>query len=97
MIYHSMSRKLCDNIVELVQSLGGLAHIREYDRTNEGKSIEYQVIITTRFNPFSTVRKAERYKIQRGNYCSRYIENIELDRQEECRCIKVDAPDELNL
>ena len=97
MIYHSMSRKLCDNVVELVQSLGGLAHIREYDRMNEGKSIEYQVAIVTRFNPFSTVRKAERYKIQRGNYCSRYIENIELDRKEECRCIKVDAPDELYL
>lgn len=97
MTYHSVNRQLCEDVVELIQSLGGQAHIRTYDRTDEGKPVEYQVNVVTKFNPFYTTRKAREYRIRRGNYCSRYIEKIELVGREESRCIHVTAPDHLYL
>lgn len=95
--YHSGNRQLCEDVVELVQSLGGQARIRIYDRTDEGKSLEYQVNVVTKFNPFYTSRKAKEYRIKRGNYCSRYIEKIDLVGREKSRCIHVTAPDHLYL
>lgn len=95
--FHSINRALCEDVVELVRSLGGQARIREYDRTGEGKPVEYQVNIVVKFNPFYTDRKASEYRIKRGNYCSRYIEKIELIGKEESRCIHVTAPDHLYL
>lgn len=95
MTYHSMSYKLCGDVAELVRSLGGQAIIRKYDRGDKG--IEYQVNVRMRINPFSTSRKAERYKVRKGNYCSRYIQSIEFECVDSCRCIKVSAPDALYL
>ena len=95
--YHSVNRRLCEDVVELVQSLGGQAHILTYDRTSEGKSVEYHVNVVTRFNPFYTDRKAREFRIKRGNHCSRYIEKIELVGREKSRCIHVTAPDHLYL
>lgn len=97
MTYHSVNRALCEDVVELVQSLGGQAHIRYYDRRDEGKPVEYQVNIVTKFNPFFTERKASRYQIHRNNYCSRYIKTIERIGRERSRCIHVTAPDHLYL
>lgn len=96
-VYHSVNRELCDDVVELVQSLGGQAWIRCYDRSMEGKPMEYHVNIVVKFNPFYTSRKAGRYCIRRGNYCSRYIKSIELVGSEQSRCIHITAPDHLYL
>lgn len=96
-VYHSVCRGLCDDVVELVQSLGGQARINGYDRSAEGKPVEYRITITIPFNPFFTRRKARRYHPKRGNYCSRYIQNIEYVGREESRCIHVTAPDHLYL
>lgn len=95
MTYHSMSYRLCEDIAELVRSLGGQAIIRKYDRGKKG--IEYQVNVRLKINPFSTHRKAKRYKINKSNYCSRYIQSIEFECVDLCRCIKVSAPDALYL
>ena len=73
------------------------ATIHEYDRTDEGKPVEYRVAIRVPFNPFSTRLKADKYNVKRGNYNSRYIERIEPDGRENSRCILVDAPDHLYL
>lgn len=95
MAYHSMSNRLCEDVAELVRSLGGQAIIRRYDRGNKG--IEYQVNVRLKINPFFVLRKAERYKVNKSNYCSRYIQSIEFERVDLCRCIKVSAPDALYL
>lgn len=95
--YHSVNRLLCEDVVELVLSLGGQAWIREYDRTDEGKPVEYQVNIVSRINPFYSSRKAISYRIRRRNFCSRYISEIRLIGSEMSRCIHVTAPDHLYL
>lgn len=95
--FNSISPQLTEDVRELVLSLGGHATIHEYDRTDEGKPVEYRVAIRMPFNPFSTRLKAEKYNVKRGNYNSRYIERIEPDGRENSRCILVDAPDHLYL
>lgn len=95
--YSSMSAGLAEDVAELVRSLGGQARVRFYDRSDKGKGVELRVFITLGINPFFTPRKAERYNPRRGNYCSRYIEKIELIGKKESRCIHVTAPDHLYL
>lgn len=95
--YSSMSAGLAEDVAVLVRSLGGQARVCFYDRSDNGKGVEYRVSITLGINPFYTPRKAGRYNPRRGNYCSRYIEKIELIGREESRCIHVTAPDHLYL
>lgn len=93
-IFHTMSYRLSKDVVTLVQSLGGIARINTYDRTKEGKSIEYQVSINLHFNPFSTKRKAKNWKLQTFY---KYIQSIEYLSEMEAVCIMVDHPDHLYL
>ena len=95
--YSTISPQLSKDVRELVLSLGGHATIHEYDRTNEGKPVEYRVAVRLPFNPFHMRLKAEKYNAKRGNYNSRYIERIEPDGRENSRCILVAAPDHLYL
>lgn len=95
MSYSTRSSRLAEDVAELVRSLGGQARICFYDKS--GKGIEYRLHISLGINPFFTPRKASRYNPRRGNYCSRYIANIELIGREESRCIHVTAPDHLYL
>lgn len=74
MHYYTTSEKLARDIQMLVYSLGGHAIIHSYDRTNESKSIEYDVKINIKFCPFKIERKKQNYNIKKNNYCSRYIE-----------------------
>lgn len=97
MSYSSMSAGLADDMAELVRSLGGQARICSNDRSCNGKGTEFRVHIKICINPFLTPRKARRYNPRQGNYCSRYIENIEYIGREESRCIHVTAPDHLYL
>ena len=94
--YSTTSMRLALNIVELVQSLGGIAKIGEYHQ--EGKSVEYRVNINTSFNPFSPdIYKAKQWR-ERGSFkVTRYITNVELVGQKQCQCIKVSAEDSLYL
>lgn len=96
--FHTTSSMLADNVKELVQSLGGIAIVRSYDRTREGKGIEYQVNIRTNFNPFSTILyKANAWRPNKTFRVTRYIDKVEYIGEEECVCIKVSAPDHLYL
>lgn len=91
--YYTTSEKLANDVQMLVYSLGGHAIIHCYDRTKEGKSIEYDVKINIKFNPFKIERKKQNYNIKKNNYCSRYIEKVDLVRKAEAVCIKVDSDD----
>lgn len=95
--FHSCCKQLIYDISELIQSLGGQAIIREYDRSKEGKSTEYQVNARMNECPFYLERKANSWNKSKRNGASRRIKSIEYVGEKECQCIKVSSPDSLYL
>lgn len=90
-IYFSTSSKmLAYDIVELVNSLGGIANVHVYER--EDKSDEYRVSIKIKICPFSLKRKAVEWN---DTKVSRYIIDATRIDDYECVCIKVSNDDEL--
>ena len=90
-IYFSTSSKmLAYDIVELVNSLGGIANVHVYER--EDKSDEYRVSIKIKICPFSLRRKAVEWN---DTKVSRYIIDATRIDDYECVCIKVSNDDEL--
>jgi len=96
-VYCTRSRGLAHDVVELVQCLGGLASIREYDRSSERKGTEFHVRIRLPpgVKPFRLKRKAQRYKIKLRHYPTRSVRSIEYVRDVESVCIAVAAADSL--
>jgi hypothetical protein len=93
-IFHTCSPGLAKDVAQLVRSLGGAAVVRQYDRTVEGKPMEWQVNVKTSFNPFFSARKGKTWELDlrfRGNR----IESVERVADEDCQCILVDSPDHL--
>lgn len=96
--YYSISETLANDVVELAQTLGGVATIRK-KITNRKKlnGVSYiyvvRVNLPSQFNPFRLKRKADLYK---KNYrFSRYIKDIKFEKIDEAVCISVDAEDSL--
>lgn len=87
-IYSTNSKKLADDVAELVFSLGGIARISSYKR--EDKNTEYHVRIQIKENPFHLERKASKYSPTFLKYCSKYIVSAEYVRNEDARCLMVD-------
>jgi hypothetical protein len=96
--YSTISKKLAENVKDLVLSLGGVATIKEYKKLNYTKKeiVEYRVRFQCNFNPFYLKRKSDKVTI-RLKEPYRYIVNVEYEGVEEARCIKTDAPDELYI
>lgn len=95
--YHTLSKQLASDVQELVEGLGGIASIREYDRSAEDKPLEYQVRVRTPLNiaPFSIERKLSRWNPKNRASPWRTVVSVEYTRDTECVCIAVDAPDKL--
>ena len=104
--YCTTSPMLRDAVVELVQSLGGVARVREkpepayeYEGAQRVGRLAYRVNVKLPVgdNPFRLPRKYEKYKQQEAfKYPpARRIVSIEPDGFEEAQCIKVDAADSL--
>lgn len=93
--FHTCSQRMAEGVCKLVRSLGGMAIKREYDRTEEGKSVEYQVNVKTFFNPFSTARKAGAWSPARRNGLVQSIQKVEEVEPEDSICIQVEAEDRL--
>lgn len=93
--FHTCSPVLAQNIKELVHSLGGQAISRKYDRSKEGKGLEWQVNIRVKFCPFYLEAKKRQWKSTR-TYARKIksIESIGICKQQ---CISVTAPDKLYL
>lgn len=91
-VFHTISPVLAEQFGALARSLGALAMVRRYDRTAQGKPVEFQVRIRASFCPFLTARKAASW---RPVEVSRYIWKVERSRVTEQVCIQVDAPDSL--
>lgn len=88
--YGTTSKKLAEDIQQLVFSLGGAATIRSYKRKNKNR--EFEVTIELLFNPFLLTRKRNNYISYR---ITNTIINIEKIRKTKCICIKVSNEDEL--
>lgn len=97
--YSTKSEHLAYDVVELVQSLGGLANVKSYDRSKDGKGINYSVKIQIKFCPFKLERKRERYTIGETHhkYLVKSIKNIKYLKTCNAMCIKVDSVDESYL
>lgn len=96
--YSTKSIGLANDLRQLVESLAGSAIIRSYDRTKEGKGIEYALTVRlpSYIPPFSLPRKLARYKPIARKEPTRTFERIELAQESvESVCIAVDAPDHL--
>ena len=93
--FHSTSRRLVGDVRELVQSLGGIAVVHEYDR---GDNIEYQLNIRTNFCPFSEDSyKARQWSPNSRFKVTRYIKSVKYLGEFPCVCIKTSADDQLYL
>ena len=90
--YCTNSKRLAEDVKELVYSLGGEARIRVCDRTNKGRNIEYSVGIQIKINPFHLERKRERYNPTFKKDCVKYIESVEFSRKSDAKCLAVDSP-----
>ena len=88
--FSTTSRRLADDMVSLVRTLGGLSYVKAYDRTEEGKGTEYNVAVSMTVCPFHLRRKAERW---RPSDRSRFITSAEKVGDMECVCIYVSNDD----
>jgi hypothetical protein len=101
--FSASNKLLVDGIVDLVQSLGGIARIRTripqfvYNGEKKYGKISYRVNIKlpNNVNPFRLRRKIESYKAPSKYTPARYIESIEYSHDEDAQCIAVEAADHL--
>lgn len=101
--FSTISEKLCDDVCELVQTLGGIARKKSrrsfYKKNGERIecNISYRVNIKlpVGMNPFKLKRKSDRYVEPKKYPIGRYITNIEKFGEDECTCIAVNSPDKL--
>jgi len=101
--YSTTSKQLADNIVEIVESLGGTAKVRTktsaytYNGEKRIGRTAYRIFFKLyKFKPFTSKKHTAAYK-ERTNYKKAYriIKKIEPCKPIISRCITVDAPDEL--
>jgi len=93
--FYTTSEQLAKDVQYLVRSLGGLAHIRIYDRKKDNKSTEYVVVVKMLECPFLCKRKAGEWTKPRA--FSKKIVAINKSRVTEQVCIKVKNQDGLYL
>ena len=97
--YSTTSKKLAEDVILLVQSLGGLASLCTLDRRKEGRCIEYSVSMQIPFCPFKLKRKCERYTIDstHNKYLVKSIKSVRFLKKADAMCIKVNSDDESYL
>jgi hypothetical protein len=101
--FSTISKQLCDDVVEVVLTLGGVARVKTRiptytykDEKKKGKlSYRVNIKLPKGMNPFRLKRKANKYIEPKKYPTGRYIKNIEKVGFEESVCISVDAPDKL--
>lgn len=101
--YSTVSEKLCDDVMEIVHSLGGIARksskIPKYTYKGvklEGKrTYQLNIKLPNEMIPFRLKRKLDLYNPPQKYPIGRYIKNIERCGNEDTVCISVDSPDKL--
>lgn len=94
--YTTVSKKLAEDIIELVRSLGGRVTCNKHEsyKNNKRNLDRYDLQITMDINPFYCNYKASQF-IERKKRKVKKIVSIEKIPDEECQCIYVDHPDHL--
>lgn len=95
--YHTTSQRLASDVRALVESIGGIASVRMYERAHQDKPAEYQVRIRlpAGIAPFSTPRKLDRFSPGTHAHPCRTLVSVTPSRVVDSVCIAVDAPDRL--
>lgn len=101
--YSTISEKLCDDLAEIVHTLGGICRKRSRRSfyKKDGKRVECSISyrlnikLPPGMNPFRLKRKSDRYVEPKKYPTGRYISKIEKYGEDECTCISVDSPDKL--
>ncbi|MCX4848110.1 PhoH family protein [Streptomyces sp. NBC_00893] len=106
--YSTASIMLRDDVIALVQSLGGVAYTRRRAAEGrapglaKGREVQHRYdahIVDIRLpegtEPFRLARKAEKYRAAGGGRPMRFIDSIEPAGREEAVCIQVAAEDSL--
>jgi hypothetical protein len=101
--FTTVSEQLCDDVRELVLSLGGTARVNSkiptYTYNGEKKEGQLAYIVTMSFAnnivPFKLLRKIDRYYKRTKYLEQKYVKSITYSHDEESVCIKVSNPDEL--
>ena len=101
--YTTISKQLCDDVRELVLSLGGTVRVNTkiptYTYNGEKKVGQLAYTITMSFAndivPFRLLRKVDRYYKRTKYVEQKYVKSITYSHDEEATCIKVSNPDEL--
>lgn len=105
--FSSCSERLANDLIEIVQSLGGICKKRKYKSgyfsKKYGKHIECQdtfivtICLPNDIMPFKLKRKIEAVKPRSKYFPIRYITNVEYLEDKECKCILVDNKSHLYL
>ena len=108
--YTTTSEELSKDISELVQSLGGLTSISEYDYTSREQEFRENIIKSNRkvyvvyikfysddINPFYLTRKSERFVVKKYPKYNTKIKSIDYIGKSEVQCVKIDHPSQLYL
>jgi len=102
--YSTSSKMLCDDVVEIVQSLGGIARVRsripkfKYKGKIKNGRLSYRVNIKlpSSMIPFRLKRKVKQYDVPEKYQPARYIKDIQkLTEQKNSVCISVNVADHL--
>lgn len=106
--FSTTSEALAKDVVFLVQSLGGTAFMYERQHNDNWhmlrghlvchrrNSFRVMIHLPPNINPFRLSRKAEKWA-KTPDYAVRLISEIREIGEQECQCIKVEAPDHLYL
>jgi len=87
--YTTSSERLCDDVVALVRSLGGVA----VEHCSDAFVLELR--LPSWIEPFRLARKRKLYERDGGERPVRFIESIEPEGEADCVCIQVAAEDSL--
>ena len=101
--FTTISERLCNDVRELVLSLGGTVRVNSkiptytYDGEKKQGQLAYTITISFANNivPFRLLRKVDRYYIRTKYIEQKYVKSITYSHDEEAVCIKVSNPDEL--
>ncbi|MEU8685325.1 PhoH family protein [Streptomyces sp. NPDC048611] len=106
--YTTTSIQLRDDVISLVQSLGGVAYTRRRPAAGRapglasGRAVEHRhdahiidIRLPEGMEPFRLARKREKYDAAGGGRPMRFIDSIEPAGREEAVCIQVAAEDSL--
>jgi intein/homing endonuclease/phage terminase large subunit-like protein len=97
--YSTTSELLADDVAELVTSLGGIAHIRRRKAGYRKDGVYHKcrdcfvVTIWTKFNPFLSQRKAERWRYTDRYKFERVLLKVDKLEPKQMRCITVSNAD----